>query len=165
MFKLNAYSTGKLPLTLCLCRNSIRIIADATVCRALLREHCLVPPRRSSGSAGAQPCASASSISGQAARWRQEPCVILTNMDRRRARSSVAVSAEQLACGGASSSFPPKWGIVRTLRDTAERQTQFGPHMIRMIWNGASKFKLQIPFPTNFVSSPEENVKQRKWIK
>lgn len=38
--------------------------------------------QQSSGSAGPQPSASTSSISGQTDRWRQKACVILTNMQQ-----------------------------------------------------------------------------------
>lgn len=51
MFKLKAYSAGKLPPTLCLCRNSIRTIADATVCRALTRKHTAWFPQGGQGGA------------------------------------------------------------------------------------------------------------------
>lgn len=165
MFKLNAYSTGKLPLTLCLCRNSIKIIADAAAGRALQRKHPLVPPRRprrSSGCAGPQPPASASSISGQAGRWRQQACVILTDMYQRQHR---VLSLSQGSRRGAAAPFPSKGWIVHRPCDRAACYTQFcfytNVAAIYMIWNDPLKFKLQ--FPINFVSSPEEGAGE--WIK
>lgn len=106
MFKLNAYSTGKLPLPSCLCGNSIRIIADATVRRALRRKHPWLPRGRHSA---APALLAPSSISGQAERWRQKACVILTNMHQCQQSSELwAVSGEQAHTqrGRRSSSLP-----------------------------------------------------------
>lgn len=146
-------------LWLCLCRNSIRIIADATVCRVLRRKHSLVParrPQRSSGSAGPQPSAPASSISGHAERWRQKACVILTNMYQRRHRA-LSLSQAHILWGGAAP-CPSKGWIVPRLCNHVECYTHFCFLVLArcMIWNYSLKFKLQIPFPANFVSSPEE---------
>lgn len=159
MFKLNAYSTGKLPLPLCLCGNSIRIIADATVGRALTSKRSWLPQ----GGRGAALALLAPSPLQHLWASREVKAEGMCYSDNctsaSRAQSSGLPQESRLPLGGAEGAalFPSERCIVQRPCNRVACYTQFCSSVpTYMIRNDSLTFKLQIPFPTNLVFPPKE---------